>query len=167
MDPDAIVDSIFLALKHELDIAEKSDFMLTGSDGQLRNGYYWERNGTHHVWIRKALRGTARLATLVHELGHYQSARYHGRSEVYQRAIEGEPRTWVDRSLEERRAVLAEELRAWQLGLEIARKHGLDDTSDFLEHARAGFTEYRDRVALPIAEFEAALNSLGSRGHER
>lgn len=106
-----------------------------------------------------------RLATLTHELGHHISEEK-GRPEEYKLAIAGDkPRTdWCTAPIEQRRAVLAEEVKAWCFGLELACAHGLVDKVAFIKIARAQLENYRSRVALPEDEFNRALDDVGVQG---
>lgn len=154
MDPDAIFDKIRRTFDGVVSITKISDGRMPG-----RGGYYWMRRDKHHVWINEILFGTARLVALAHELGHYQSA-LRGRTTEYELAITHERDTWADCPPTQRRAVLDEEVLACQLGLALACEHGLDDATEFLEVMRVDFENYRNKVALPVEEFNDALAKL-------
>ena len=133
-----------------------------------RLGYHYvEADGSPQVFVLRDLEGVRKLATLTHELGHYES-RLRGLPAAYIRAIDGDARQdWLDRPEEENRAVLDEEVLAWQLGRLIARDHGLTDDVEYLAEARLGLASYRDRLTISPTDFDAALEALSESPPER
>lgn len=120
---------------------------------------YYDPN-TKHITIELELEGLAWLATLAHELGHAASHQ-RGRPAAYDRAINARPDHWRGLPMDEQRAIVAEETLAWQLGLDLARAHGLVDADEFVAHARAQLENYRDRVDVPGETFDAAIAAAG------
>jgi hypothetical protein len=124
-----------------------------------RNGVFSPNESRPTVRFAKGLAGLERLATLAHELGHAESWR-RGHPPAYRRAVERNGESWCGTPIDEQRAVLAEELLAWQLGLQLARLHGLVDADAFSAIARVRLSYYRDRLDVTDKEFDAALAAL-------
>jgi hypothetical protein len=156
MDPDTVFDRICAALKPEVRVIPRAPISVLGPD---RGGYYSPEE--KRIWVRHDLQGIHRLATLVHEIGHHRSYTK-GRPEAYQRAVGGDvPRDhWHGYNLDEQRAVLNEEVLAWQYGIALAEAHGFDDRAALVEIARGSVENYRSRLDLSAEEFNAALERV-------
>jgi hypothetical protein len=113
------------------------------------------------IYVRHDLQGIHRLATLVHEIGHHRS-NTKGQPEAYQRAVAGDDARdhWHGYNLDEQRAVLNEEVLAWQYGIALAETHGFDDRAALVEIARGSVELYRSRLDLSAEEFDAALERI-------
>jgi hypothetical protein len=99
------------------------------------------------IRVSRDLDGLSRLATLVHEIGHWLSDE-RGWDPLYAQAIQTACEDWLDMPLPVRIAVGHEEATAWQLGLGVAIQHGLDDVPQFVEIAHERFENYRERLDI-------------------
>jgi hypothetical protein len=125
-----------------------------------RDGCFLREDGRDQIWIRAGLQGIERLATLLHELGHHLSC-CEGWPDDYKDAAAGPMVShWRDRPIEQRRAVLDEEVVAWRYGLRLAEQYKFDDQEALLKIALERLEDYRDRVDLPEVEFDMVVASL-------
>jgi hypothetical protein len=67
---------------------------------------------------------------------------------------------WCGLPVEQRRAVLDEEVRAWRYGLRLAEQHGFNDLEALKEIALERLEGYRDLVDLSEVEFDMVVASL-------
>jgi hypothetical protein len=160
MDPEAVFEHIRVALKSEVRVVPKAPIMVLGVH---RKGYYSPKDKC--IWVRHDLHGVHRLATLVHEVGHHHS-NTKGWPEAYQRAIaDADARDhWHGYDLDEQRAVLNEEVLAWQYGIALAETHGFDDRAALVDIARSALEFYRSRLDLAREEFNVALQRVAEPG---
>lgn len=153
MDHDSIIERI-VADAAPLQVRFVSRLSLKG-----RNATYAPADPAVQIRVSIRLTGVDRLATLAHILGHAegQSA---GRTEAYTRALTASVEKWRGRPADEQRAVLAEEVDAWQRGLALALRHGLTDTEGFLRVARDRIATMRGKLDAHLVELEAALEQI-------
>jgi hypothetical protein len=156
MDPDTVFDRICAAVRPEVRVIPKAPISVLGPH---RGGYYSPEE--KRIWVRHDLQGVHRLATLVHEIGHHRS-NSKGRPEAYQRAVAGDDARehWHGYKLDQQRAVLNEEVLAWQYGIALAEAHGFIDGAALVEIACGSVENYRSRLDLSAEEFDAALERV-------
>jgi hypothetical protein len=90
----------------------------------------------------------ARLCTLCHELGHWQSWREGTRSAAYQESITRPLAEFAELSEDQRREILEEEIRAWRHGYQFALDVGFRDGRAFDEQALKSLEFYRDHLRI-------------------
>lgn len=153
MDHDSIIERI-VADAAPLQVRFVSRLSLKG-----RNATYTPTDPTVQIRVSIRLTGVDRLATLAHILGHAegQSA---GRADAYTRALTASVEKWRGRPAEEQRAVLAEEVAAWQRGLALALRHGLTDTEGFLRVARERLATFRGKLDVAVVAIDDALEQI-------
>ncbi len=153
MDNDSIIERI-VADAAPLQVRFVSRLSLKG-----RNATFTPADPVVQIRVSIRLTGVDRLATLAHILGHAE-AQGAGRPEAYARAVTASAEKWRGRPADEQRAVLAEEVTAWQRGLTIALRHGLTDTEGFLRVARERLATMRGKLDVNIVAVDAALEQI-------
>src|SRR5262249_53790279 len=91
------------------------------------------------------------FCTLCHELGHARSWFNGTRSSDYEEAIFVQPMSDLRPAL--KRAVLDEEVRAWQLGSSFAERVGFSDDASYAAEATCALRYYFENFRLPPEPF--------------
>lgn len=113
----------------------------------------WEGPSQAAVWIHRdhsQIAGDAleELLTLAHELGHWRSFCDGNHTPTYQAAVFAPYYQWPTLGLDAKRAIFAEESRAWDNARTILAEVGFQNAAAFEGRRAWSLDDYRERLAL-------------------
>lgn len=144
------------------DLAAKApgDAVTYHSGWGFETGWYDPANGLPRIWLWRigavpdppgrpdlATQPLEDACTLAHQYGHFLSERAGNRTATYLAALDAFHEARRELSQEEQAEILAEEVRAWELGRQALAALGCNDWDGFEEWRWRGLSAYSRRLA--------------------